>query len=66
MDKFEKGKGYIFRKKLFIEAEQGTSLEYEACKDWVDILDGQEVESHRCIGYTIAPEWCEEVPNGEI
>ena len=65
-EKFEEGKKYIFRKKLFIEAEQGTSIEYEACKDWVDKLDGQEVESYRCDGYGVAPEWCEEVPNAKI
>ena len=60
-EKFEKGKRYIFRKKLFIEVEKD---DYEACKSWVDECDGQEVESGwRIGGYMIAPEWCEEVPN---
>ena len=59
VEKFENGKRYIFSKKLFIEVEQDA---YEACKDWVDKLDGQEVESCRRIdGCMVAPEWCEEI-----
>ena len=63
MQKFDQGKRYIFRKKLFIEVEKD---DYETCKSWVDECDGQEVESHRCIGYMVAPEWCEEVQDAEI
>ena len=66
MNRFEDDKKYRFSKELFIEAEKDTHLDYEACKYWVDRLDGQEVESYRCDGYMVAPEWCEEVQDAEV
>ena len=73
MDKFEDGKRYVFSGEIY-RTKPWRAARYKnspACREWVDEADGQEVQvidelegrvEGGADGYSVMPEWCEELP----
>lgn len=74
MHKFDKSKRYKFSKNIYL-TKPGRATRYKnspSCREWVDEADGQEVTiidelegrvEGGADGYSVAAEWCEELPS---
>ena len=72
MQKFDKSKRYVFLKKIYLtKPDRATRYKNSpSCREWVDEADGQEVQvidelegrvEGGADGYSVMPEWCEEL-----
>ena len=72
MQKFEPNKRYVFSKEIYL-TKPGRATRYKnspACREWVDEADRQNVQiidelegrvQGGADGYSVMPEWCEEL-----